>query len=351
MRQSSMPTQPELTRQSASRSCHDETGERFIPSRDRSALAARVMAPTLDDLDSTLRRAWDIALREGSIRITLDDGSSLSLRSGKTGTEWQISRACGKPCAPAYATRTIGPFTVVLNEARGYRPTSAPGTACSFACGDPAHPMSIVPRKPRVVITEIGWAAFCQGFPTTASGHWLVVPFDNERFPCRPQRLDPDSLRALLAIAAALPSALVTWSSLGDGGGTVNHLHGQIFFEDFALDRFTVTEGRLRTVAGHPATLAVFDRPRHGALRDAVVTLDRCNVPFNLLLRGSRAYLAGKRALSSRTLPITIAACELAGLIVTSDAAHWRNVTLEALCDAYARTTMPLKQLAAIIPN
>ena len=310
-----------------------------------------VLPISLSQLAPQFQYEWAQAVRSGRLRIAVGDGTELSVSPSSIdgGAAFTLSEPGGGLRRIGISSRGVGRFQLQLNEARALRPPLL-RDRCAFVCDDRRHPLSIVDRAPRLTIEGLDLACLPQGFPIDPRGHWLIVPTAGDELPHRPQRLTEADVVSLLELSIAAPGALVFYNSLDAGGGTVDHLHAQLLTRlgRLPIEAIAAPSRVLTPVIGWPVAV-LCGRPDGVALATAVMRLQDAAPGFNLLLRGGSVFLAGRLRRTAPAAGLTVAALELGGLFIVSEARLAATLDAAALAAALRETVLPLSRLRAAV--
>jgi len=230
--------------------------------------------------------------------------------------------------------RTEGCWQLTFNLLRSLRPRRISGLVPEDIRA-PFDPQGFNFNKP-FMLRERLWSGALLGRPLDlyynkypfAPLHGLLVP---EREAGHAQFLTPELTEYLWALGellgGALPGFGIGYNSFG-GHASVNHLHLQLFVDVTPLPVESAHWAHNGGEVAYP--LEVVRCASEADLRAVLDTLHAKSCPYNLLLRGSGAWVVPRAMQGTVEVPAWSAGltwCELSGRIVTASRAAYRALS------------------------
>ncbi|MEM6452628.1 MAG: hypothetical protein AAF703_20220 [Cyanobacteria bacterium P01_D01_bin.105] len=228
---------------------------------------------------------------------------------------------------------------------------------CRFSCQDPSDPLSLLVREPllQVPLTHYVWNAYYNAAPIDPNGHFLWVPADRKSTDSGPdelvlthylQQLSLAFLEDAMSLFKQLEGTLLFFNSL-HSGASVNHIHFQAIARSTPLPAetwpLTTTDKGYALLKGYPARVITFDIETAPAkLFSHIDRLQQQEIPFNLMLAGSRIFLIPRNIdheIVSEFAGNGIAALGMCGKIVTVDYQSYQNVNQSRIQSAFNKMT------------
>ena len=258
-----------------------------------------------------------------------------------------------------------GGYFCILNGYRTLRPSdgypsigrqpdipSAPHT-CRFYCQNPVHPLSLLNREPllNVPLPHFTWNAYYNAAPLQPEGHFLWIPTQPENsLPHWLQQLTPALIEDALALFAQVSDVILYFNGL-HAGASVNHIHFQAVYHTQALP---VESAPVKDYKDYQLLTncliepAVFSAERSDQLIHYVEALQRCGLPFNLLMASNRVLVIAKDSaheIVAELHPNGMAALEVCGAITVSDRATFTSLNASRLKQALQKMVVPASQV------
>lgn len=310
-----------------------------------------------------LLNAWTKAVKDGKIVNEFEAPNGEKIQFGLTIQNGclryyakNIEAGCEIPALVEEKMIGQSDFVIQFNGYRALKPggkipnigrqpdISGEPISCWFYCQEPSRKLSILNRDPltQIDLPNYKWNAYYNAIPFEKGGHFLWLP----AIPHIRQELSRAFLEDALVLFRRSERLIVFFNSL-HAGASVNHIHIQAIFHKKALsieNAPVIKKDGLAILDGYPANGIVFDRDaKSGEIWPIVDSLQKNNIPFNLIFIGKRIYLIPRSSSCEVTaeLPIIIASVELAGKIVTVDKNIYDNISHAIIQKAFQKTIVP----------
>lgn len=328
---------------------------------------------SIENVGAALSQYWYNAVTEDMLCTRLQSGAEgRVVLAPEGGYLWSFRDEAGLVVDPPEREKRCGRFKIIWNwlrirkagalktiKAFGELPApSAESERCTLGCLQPDDPLSIH-RRPRLLIMGkfMKLAALYNAFPYVPGGHCLLLPFEaigeDVVFPHVEQRLHRILLHEFISITSSAADWVVGVNCLHTGASAW-HAHGQLLrSKPFPVEEaFPVKVGQFSYPFGWPAGCLIVDNATADTVMDAVGRLEGRGIPVNLLVRGKKVFIFGRRReweLSSEFPTGAIAFSELCGRLLVGHEEILAGLTEELICRALRKATLTVEELLAAV--
>jgi hypothetical protein len=256
--------------------------------------------------------------------------------------------------------RCLRPKPLVKRKAGVLDAPSELAAECGFKCDDPKHPWSLLSRDPVNVLLMPGgyWASYYNFSPFEAEGHFLLLPVRVRGnllvLPHFPQRLTREFLADGISLFAAGEGLLFLFNSL-HAGASQNHFHFQAVAatQKYAITRHQPPSGSYAPLENYPIRgLAISIECPLDTIYGFIRRLEAASVPFNLVMTGKAIYLMPRKAECEivEEFPYgVLASIEMAGRLILSDMANYRDTNYEKVCSAFSKISLSESEFHSVL--